>query len=623
MARSDALTRFGDWFDDRTGIRSAKQMIRDRILPDGPRWSVATGVSTLGLFVVVIATGLILMTGYSPAADHGWSSVFYLESTPGGSFLRGLHYYGSHALLVLFAFHLARAILTASFRAPRELAWISGVLLLPLLATAAVTGNPLSASNKAIGQIEVESHIVGNMPILGPIARDIMVGGSNVGHLTMTRLYSLHVAFLPLLAGILLVFHLYQHLRYGTASSVLGSTPPPLDRMIASQPVEDHRDHYWPSQTARNALVFGLIFGVVAILAWRLGVPLDAPADPTLEEMPRPEWYFRSLFELRNYVGPRAEVLATGVLPALFLAFLAALPWIDRLLPRFGSLVFRYAVVILAASGWTALTAISFARDREDEAYQAYLITAEERANRVERLAFVKGVPPAGPAALLQQDPKTQGPKLFKQHCASCHPHTNDKGEGIVAKIPAAPNLFRFASREWIEGLLDPERIASADYYGETAFVKEGTSYGMIDYVRDELFAVDDEELADRKEQVRKVVLALSAEASLPYQTDADSENAQAIAEGRALLAGDELGCINCHKFGEAGELGTGPDLTGYASRQWLNDFIANPAHERFYADNNDGMPAFHPAEPGSTQNILSQEELLLIVDWLRRDWIE
>ena len=85
--------------------------------------------------------------------------------------------------------------------------------------------------------------------------------------------------------------------------------------------------------------------------------------------------------------------------------------------------------------------------------------------------------------------------------------------------------------------------------------------------------------------------------------------------------AGDELGCVNCHKFSDTGELGTGADLTGYGSREWLTAFVSNPAHERFYGDYNDGMPAFHPAAPGSPQNVISRDELLLIVDWLRRDW--
>lgn len=620
MPRSDALTRFADWFDDRTGYRAVRAALWNRRVPGGPRWSHATGPCTLGLFAVVVSTGLLLMTGYSPASDHGWSSVFLIQSTPSGAFLRGLHYFGSHALIILFAIHLAREILAATFRAPRELAWLSGLLLLPLLVAEAVTGNPLPASNKAVGQIEVESRIIGDMPGVGPVVRMLLVGGEEVGNLTMTRLYALHVAILPLLAGLLLALHAYQLVRWGTIATAAGTTAIPDEHLAPAGRATDGAS-YRPNQTARNAIAFGLVFGLIAFLAWRHGAPLDAPVDPTLEEMPRPEWYSRPLFELRAYVSGSAEFLATGLLPVLLLAFLAALPWLDRLLSRRASVVFRYAVVILGVGGWAGLTAASFGHDRQDAGYQEFLSRAADRAGRAKLLAATQGIPPEGPSALLRSDPLTQGPVLFERHCKTCHPHLDSQGVGIAARQRAAANLYRFASRGWVAGLLDPQRIAGPDYFGHTAFVTEGASGGMIDFVRDELYALDGADLRRRKEQVRKAALALSAEAALPGQAEADRKDAEAIAEGRALLAGDELGCVNCHKFHDAGELGSGPDLTGYGSRDWLAAFVADPAHERFYGEGNDGMPAFLPGGPDSPQNILTRDELLLIADWLRGDW--
>ena len=614
VRRSDTLTKFADWLDDRLGYRAARGVLSRHLRPAGPRWSLALTISTLAMFLVVAVTGIALMTGYSPATDHGWSSVFHIESTPGGSFLRGLHYYGSHALIILFAIHLARTILTASFRAPRDLAWIAGVLLLPLLAAAAVTGNPLTASNKAVGQIEVESHIIGNIPLIGPLVRELFVGGEQIGHLTMTRLYTLHVMVLPLLAGLLLVLHIHQQVRWSSRDDSESDEPedPPTSRA--------------PGQSARNALVFGVVFAAVAFLAWRFGVPLEVPADPTLVSMPRPEWYFRALFELRNSMVGVGEFVVTGLLPLLFLLLLILLPWIDRLMPGVLSRWFRYALVIGAAVAWTGLTFQSYAHDREDPAYQAFLAESEELAKRARELAVAaEGIPPAGPAALLQSDPKIQGPRLFIQHCANCHSHVDDAGNGIPAKTSAASNLYGFGSREWIAGLLDPEQISSGDYYGHTAFVQGFASMGMIDYVKSTLYAVEPEQLDERRKQVRKVVMALSAEAHLPAQREEDLADAEEIAAGRKLLAGDTLGCVECHKFGEAGEIAgliPAPDLTGYGSRAWLREFIANPGHKRFYGSSNDGMPAYRPAEPGSPENILPREELLLIVDWLRGDWV-
>ena len=609
MTRNDTLTRFADWLDDRLGYRIAQRAVRRHLRPTGPRWSLAASVSTFGMFLVVLFTGIILMTGYSPASDHGWSSVFHIESTPGGSFLRGLHYYGSHALIVLFALHMARTIWTASYQAPRDLAWIVGVLLLPFLAAAAVTGNPLSASNKAVGQIEVEGHIVGNMPLIGPMMHGLLIGGEHVGHLTMTRLYSLHVVVLPLLAGTLLILHIYQQIRWADADHS-EADPDPNEPPTTS------------GQAGRNALVFGVMFGIVAYLAWKYGAPLDAPADPTLPSMPRPEWYFRSLFELRNTMTGAGEFVVTGLFPLLFLALLLALPWIDRLMPEAVARWFRYVLVVGAAIGWVGLTFQSYAKDRKDPVYQEYLAESQRLSDRAWELATANAIPPAGPGALLQNDPKTQGPLLFERHCASCHSHVDSEGKGITAQTEAASNLYGFGSRDWIAGLLDPERISQGDYYGHTAFVTEGMSMGMIDYVENQLYEVDEAELPERKKQVEQVVKALSAEARLPSQIAQDQRDAADISAGRQLLAGADLGCVDCHKYGQAGELGMAPDLTGYASRGWLRDFVANPAHERFYPDTNDNMPAYFPAAPGAAENILTRRELMLIVDWLRGDWV-
>jgi ubiquinol-cytochrome c reductase cytochrome b subunit len=76
-----------------------------------------------------------------------------------------------------------------------------------------------------------------------------------------------------------------------------------------------------------------------------------------------------------------------------------------------------------------------------------------------------------------------------------------------------------------------------------------------------------------------------------------------------------------CHKFGDVGELGGAPDLTGYGSREWLVGMISNPTHERFYRDANDRMPAFAENENGEG-NLLDAKSIGLITDWLRGEWL-
>ena len=119
-----------DWLDSRTSYRKLLAPIRRRILPGGPSWTRTTGSCLLWLLLVEVVTGLLLMFTYSPSASSAWASVHYIESIPGGDFIRGLHYFTSQALLIALALHTIRTLVAGAFRAPRELIWATGLLLI-------------------------------------------------------------------------------------------------------------------------------------------------------------------------------------------------------------------------------------------------------------------------------------------------------------------------------------------------------------------------------------------------------------------------------------------------------------------------------------------------------------
>jgi ubiquinol-cytochrome c reductase cytochrome b subunit len=592
-----------DWLDARTGYRQTLTQLTGRTLPDGPSWWLTSASCLLWLFIVQLLTGLLLMTAYSPSTTSAWASVHFIESSPWGGLVRGVHYFAAHALIIVFAIHVLRVLLTAGFRAPRELVWLTGLLLMPLILAWAVTGNPLCGSQKAVAQIDVEGNIVASTPLIGPSLRQLLIGGEEVGNLTLTHLYFLHVGLMPLLGIGLLAIHLTQVYRHGSV---------PGDPAMGSRNIP-----YWPYQTARNATVVAAVFAVISLLAWRYGAPLDAPADPDLASMPRPEWYFRSLFELRRYFTGEWEFVATLVLPLTVLLFFTSLPFLEWLLSRRLSLLLRVLVIIGAVGAWGWLTGTSLVRDWNDGDYQAAQVQAAQVAARARALADRQQIPPEGASALLHGDPKTRGPMLFARHCAGCHSHSDNQGNGLIATDPSAPNLLAFGNEEWIVGMLDPDLIGGPHYFGRTKFA-DGE---MVSHIKD-LFG----EGADARElrgKLRLAALALAAEAEQPAASAGGSHEAEAVTEGRTLISG-ELGCTDCHRFHDQGELGSAPDLTGYGSRQWLAGMIANPQSERFYAaDRNDRMPAF-AKEPGqSQQNLLSPVEIDLLVDWLRGQWYE
>ena len=129
----------------------------------------------------------------------------------------------------------------------------------------------------------------------------------------------------------------------------------------------------------------------------------------------------------------------------------------------------------------------------------------------------------------------------------------------------------------------------------------------MVRYVLEDVPKFTDEE----KKQLPKIIAALSAEAKLPAQATADANDAALIADGAKLLTDSALKCADCHAF-HVDDQGSGPDLTGYASREWMIAFIQNPGHEKFYGDKNDRMPLF--GEKGE----LTTRQIEFIVDWLR-----
>jgi hypothetical protein len=140
----------------------------------------------------------------------------------------------------------------------------------------------------------------------------------------------------------------------------------------------------------------------------------------------------------------------------------------------------------------------------------------------------------------------------------------------------------------------------------------------MASFVQSDLAELDDE----GKAKVQAIIAALSAEAKLPSQAEADAkaEEDGTLEKGRELLAEafENSSCTDCHKFRDNGDLGSAPDLTGWGTADWLARLITDPTHEAFYRDTNDRMPSFGKGGSGTKQALLSAEDINLLARWLR-----
>jgi ubiquinol-cytochrome c reductase cytochrome b subunit len=308
----------GAWLDDRAGVSAIRRVLLDEPLPAGTAWWFTTGSVLLFGLTVQIVTGIGLALFYAPTPDHAWDSVSYITTgVRGGALLRGLHYWGASLMVVAIGVHLARVLFFGSYRKPRELNWIVGIVLLHLVLAFGLTGYLLPWDQRAYWATVVTINISKLTPVIGEWLAAVLRGGSDVGALTLTRWYALHVLVLPATIVSLVAVHLYLMRRQGISGPV--------------RPQPGRSELFFPWQAARDLTVVALVAVALVLLAWRGAPPLEPPADPASSDyVPRPEWYFLGLFQLLKLFPGRLEVVGVILLPALVVTWLTLLPWLDR-----------------------------------------------------------------------------------------------------------------------------------------------------------------------------------------------------------------------------------------------------------------------------------------------------
>ncbi len=522
----------------------------------------------------------------------------------GGWLLRGIHHFMAQAMVVLLLLHFMQVVIDGAYRAPREVNFWLGLILMQIVLALSLTGYLLPWDQKGYWATRVATNLLSVVPLVGPQLQQLVVGGADYGHMTLTRFFALHAGLLPALLVAFLVLHVALFRRHG---------------LCYRQPAKGPDAMFWPDQVLKDAVACLAVLAVVLLLVAQplkmfshegpietahLGAEFGAPADPSNQySAARPEWYFLFLFQFLKLFdgwGEHGELLGAVVIPMVVLLALFLMPLVGRwkLGHRFNLafvaiLLTGVAYLTVAAvtedyrARWTepgrfadlvptidelgsdeAKIAAHFENDplkiqeyrdnlrayesyRKSKEYLQAVADANQEAQRITVLAAGPAkIPPSGAITLLRNDAKTRGPKLFAQHCGSCHTHIPARAEGAAvtdADASSAPNLYGFASRAWLAGFLNPEQIAGPEYFGNTSH-KEGT---MVGFVHDTM--------ADwPAEETQNVVLALSAEAGLKSQAEADRKDADRIELGRKLIADSER-CASCHKFHDQGELGSAP----------------------------------------------------------------
>lgn len=212
------IAKIANWLDERVHWRQVWDAIFLRKVPK-VNWLYTLGSATLFVALNQAITGILLTLYYVPTPDHAYDSVQYITTQlPAGWLIRGLHHWGASVMVVLVILHMLRVIIHGAYKYPREVTWLTGVVLLLLVIGFGFTGYLLPWDQKAYWATTVGTRIAGVAPLVGDWILRIMRGGDDLSAVTLARFFGTHVWVLPAGLMLLLGIHLYLVIRNGISA---------------------------------------------------------------------------------------------------------------------------------------------------------------------------------------------------------------------------------------------------------------------------------------------------------------------------------------------------------------------------------------------------------------------
>jgi len=339
------------WLDERLSLDDLTAPLRKKTVPVHrlTYWYFLGGM-TLFLFVVQVCTGMLLLLYYRPTANEAFESVQYITTkVQFGWLVRSIHSWSAN-LMVFTAFaHMFSVFFLKAYRKPRELTWLTGVLLLFLTLAFGFSGYLLPWNTLAFFATKVGTEVAGQVPLIGKPLLVFLRGGEDVTGATLTRFFGFHVAVLPGIATMLLLTHLLLVQFFGI------SVPPKLEDEWAENPSKRREMKFFPNFALRELMAWYLALAALGSLAalwpWELGTKADAFASAPAGI--RPEWYFMFMFETLKLIPSKILFIDGEVLGILAFGFggllLLAVPFIEIRTRRLGSWLLTGAGALVIA----------------------------------------------------------------------------------------------------------------------------------------------------------------------------------------------------------------------------------------------------------------------------------
>ena len=202
------LNKVYDWFEERLEIQAIADDITSKYVPPHVNIFYCLGGITLTCFLVQVATGFAMTFYYRPTVTEAFSSVQYIMTeTNFGWLIRSVHRWSASMMVLMMILHVFRVYLTGGFKKPRELTWVTGVVLAVLTASFGVTGYSLPRDQIGYWAVKIVTGVPEAIPVIGSPLVELWRGSASVGQSTLTRFYSLHTFVLPLLTAVFMLMH--------------------------------------------------------------------------------------------------------------------------------------------------------------------------------------------------------------------------------------------------------------------------------------------------------------------------------------------------------------------------------------------------------------------------------
>ena len=351
--RGRAATSFTNFFLHIQPVRVSKRALQ-------PSYTMGLGLISLFLFLILTATGVLLMFYYVPSTTQAYGRMLDLRSSVAfGIILRNMHRWAAHGMVAVVFLHMCRVFLTGSYKPPREFNWLIGVALFLLTLFSSFTGYLLPWDQLAFWAITVGTSIAGYAPLIGKSLRFLLLGDSTVGQEALLRFYVLHVVVLPVVLVLFVAIHFWRIRKDGglakpeaqkespTPAAAAITAPVPVTTVVtANAPsrhftiqglvrgpfvkvgkLEEDTVFSWPNLLiAEMVVLLVTIVGVMAISIF-FNAPLEQPVNVMHPPNPaKAPWYFLGLQEQVSYSAFWGGI---GV-PGIELLLLILLPYFDR-----------------------------------------------------------------------------------------------------------------------------------------------------------------------------------------------------------------------------------------------------------------------------------------------------